>query len=183
MKRGITGEVVRDYEENQLRHFNESSYIVERSSEDVKDKSFYFSCVEMLNEKGEYTNLFRYNEKLVLIVQLSGEPLNKRYGVNYYIHSQWGQRVSTGSSGIYQGIYFDSNIRKIRIEIGPLVLASGQYAIWLRGYYGEGAIELLFDDWGNACSFTVETQPFRPGRDITLAEGVCVMPQSFQAIE
>ena len=181
VKRGTADEVVRDYEEKQLKRFEETAYcIVERNPEEVKDKSFYFSRVEMLNEKGEHTNIFRYNDKLVLIVELSGKPLKKRYAVSYYIHSQWGQRVSTGSSGGYHGIYFDRDVRKIRIEIGPLVLTSGQYTIWLRGYYGEGAAELLIDDWENACSFTVESQPFRPGLDIM---GVCIMQQSFRAIE
>ena len=184
VKKGTTNEVVRDYEEKQLKRFEETAYcIIDRNPEEVKDKSFYFSRVEMLNEKGEHTNIFRYNDKLVLTVELSGEPLKKKYGVTYYIHSQWGQRVSVGSSGAYHGIYFNRDVRKIRIEIGPLVLTSGQYSIWLRGYYGEGARELKIDDWENACSFTLESQPFRPGRDIPSDEGVCIMPQSFSAIE
>ena len=180
VKRGTADEVVSDYEENQLKRFKESSYIVDRNPEEVKGKSFYFSHVEMLNEKGEHTNLFRYNDKLVLIVELSGEPLRKRYGVTYYIRNRWGQLISVGASDAYHGIYFDKYVRKIRVEIGPLTLTSGQYSIWLRGYYGEGAVELKIDDWENACSFTLKSQPFRPGREIG---GVCIMPQSFKAIE
>jgi lipopolysaccharide transport system ATP-binding protein len=176
VKRGTAEEVVRDYEEDQLKRFEESSYVVERNPEEVKDKSFYFSRVEMLNEKGERTNLFRYNEKLILIVELAGEPLKDRYGVSDYIYNRWGQLVSVGSSGAYHGIYFNRDVKKIRIEIGPLVLTSGQYAIQLRGYYGERAVELLIDDWENACSFTLESQPFRPGLDV---RGVCIMPQTF----
>jgi len=176
VKRGTTDEVVRDYEENQLKRFKETSYVVDRNPEEVKDKSFYFSHVEMLNEKGEHTNLFRYNDKLVLIVELSGTPLKKRYGVAYYIYNQLGQLISVGSSGAYHGIYFNNNIRKIRIEIGPLVLTSGRYTVWLRSYYGERTAELLIDNWENACSLTLESKPFRPGLDI---RGVCIMQQSF----
>ena len=184
VKEGTAEEVVRAYEENQLKYFEDSAYSVrDRNPEEVKDKSFYFSHVEMLNEKSEHTNLFRYNEKIILIVELSGEPLHKKYSISYYIYSQWGQKVSTGSSSSYLGISFDSNVRKIKIEIGPLVLASGQYSIWLRSGYTEGEVQAVIDDWENACSFTVESQPFRPGRNIPLDEGVCVMQQSFSVIE
>ena len=183
VEKGTTDEVVNNYETKQLKRFKESSYVVDRNLEDVKDKSFYFSHVEMLNEKGEHTNLFRYNDKLVLIVELSGTPLKKRYGLTYYIINQLGQRISVGASDSYHGIYFDKEVRKIRIEIGPLVLTSGQYSIRLRGNYSGGVgepEELRIDDWENACSFTLESQPFRPGREIG---GICIMPQSFQAIE
>jgi lipopolysaccharide transport system ATP-binding protein len=37
VKKGATDEVVRDYEENQIKHFDESSYVRERSPEDVKN--------------------------------------------------------------------------------------------------------------------------------------------------
>ncbi|MDP2729885.1 MAG: polysaccharide ABC transporter ATP-binding protein [Dehalococcoidales bacterium] len=184
VKKGTADEVVRAYEQNQLKLFEESSSCLrDRNPEEIKDKSFYFSRVEMLNEQGERSNHFRYNDKIVLIVELAGKPLKDKHGISYYIHNQWGQRVSIGSSGAYHGIYFDRKVRKIRIEIGPLILTSGQYSIWLRGYYGEGAEELRTDDWENACSFTLESQPFRPGRDIPSAdEGVCIMGQSFKAI-
>ncbi len=38
VKKGSTTEVVRNYEERQLRHLNESSCVVERNHDDVKNK-------------------------------------------------------------------------------------------------------------------------------------------------
>lgn len=185
VKKGLTDEVVRDYEEHQLRHFDESSYIVERNLEEVKNKDFYFSRVEMLNEKGENTNIFRYGEKLILIVNLAGEPMIDRYGVTFYIHNQFGQVISIGASGAYHNIYFNKNTKGVKIEIGPLILTSGRYTISLLCWYGERGTGILGDTWESACSFTIsECEPFRPGRDISSAkEGVCIIQQSFSAAE
>ena len=68
IENGATDKVVRDYEEHQLRNLDETSYIVERNSEEVKGKSFYISRVEILNEEGEHTNVFRYNDKLTRLL-------------------------------------------------------------------------------------------------------------------
>ncbi|MFC1942665.1 ABC transporter ATP-binding protein [Chloroflexota bacterium] len=181
VKKGPTDEVVKEYEENQLKGFEESAFsVVERKPEEIRDKVFYFSRIEMLNESGHHTNLFQYNEKLILTVELAGEPLKDKYGISCYIRNYWGQLIAIVSSGAYQGIYFDSDKRKIKIEIGPLFLTSGQYNIGIRSYYAEGTAALRTDDWENACSFTLESQPFRPGLDI---EGVCIVQQSFLEID
>ena len=186
VKKGTTEEVVRDYQKNQLKRFDESSYVAERSYEDVKNSSFYFRRVEILNMKGENTNIFRYNEKLILIVDLSSNPMSGNYNAEFYIYNELGQLVSVGSSGAYHGIYFRKDIKKIRIEIGPLVLTSGKYTISLSATYGiDGLPALRANTWEHACSFTIiESEPFRPGRDISSAnEGVCILQQSFSEAE
>ena len=183
VKTGAANEVVRDYEEYQLKRFDESSYVVERSQEEVKDLSFYFSRVEMLNTEGEYTTIYRYNEKLILIAEFFGDPGEGRYVVEFYLYNQLGQLVSVGSSGAFHDVYFNKKVRKVRIEIGPLILTSGRYTISLNTLTGTTP-GLRADTWDRACSFTIiESQPFLPGRDISSAsEGVCIIKQSFSAV-
>ena len=185
MEKGTTDEVVRNYQENQLKRFDESSYIVERNPQEVsvKNRSFYFSRVEMLNIKGSHTTTFEYGEKIILLVSFSGEALLNRYGVSFNIYSELGQLISVGASGAYHNIYFDKNVKRIRIEIGPLTLTGGKYTISLLCWYGERGTGIQGDTWENACSFTLESRPFRPGRDINSNEGVCILQQSFSAAE
>ena len=180
VKRGTADEVVRDYEEHQIRHFNEFSYIIERNPEDVKNSSFYFSRVEMLNAKGENTIMFKYNDTLVLIVDFAGVPSDK-YSTEFYIYNELGQLVSIGGSGPYHGKFFDKKVRKIRIEIGPLVLTSGKYRISLSVLVGD----VRCDIWENAIGFTIiECQPFETNWEIpTFREGVCILNQSFHEVE
>lgn len=183
VSKGPTDEIISEYEEHQLKRFKQSMEMVERSPDDVKDKSFYFSRVEVLNEQGERASNFRYGDKLALNVELSGTPLDRQYGVTFYIYNRLGQRTAVGASDSYHGIYFDKDVRRIRITIGPLILTSGDYSIWLRGNYkgsrGEAG-DLRIDEWENACSFSLESQPFHQGRDIG---GICIIQQSFEAIK
>ena len=178
VKRGTTDEVVRDYEESQLKHFDESSYVVERDPEEVKNKSFYFSRVEMLNTKGEHTTTFRYGEKLILIADFGDNPASRDYSAEFYIHNELGQLVSVGASGPYHGKYFKPEVRRIRIEIGPLTLTSGKYTISLCAAYRN---ETWCDKWENTIGFTIiECQPFETNWEIpTFREGACIIQHSF----
>ncbi len=183
VKKGNANEIVWSYQESHAKHFNKSSYIVERKQEDVKNSSFYFSRVEMLNERGEYSTIYRYNEKLILIAEFSSEPAEGRYIVEYYLYNQLGQLVSVGSSGAFHDVYFNKKVRKVRIEIGPLVLTTGTYSILLSTVSEVSGLRT--DTWEDACSFSIVTcQPFRPGREISSAdEGSCILQHSFCAIE
>ncbi|MBI4180948.1 MAG: ABC transporter ATP-binding protein, partial [Chloroflexi bacterium] len=118
VKKGATDEVVRDYEEQMLKHFDKSSYVVERNPEEVKGKSFYFSRVEMRDARGENTNLFRYNDTLVLLVDFAGELAGGNFCPEFYLHNELGQLVSVGSSGVLHSVYFGDKVRKVRIDIG-----------------------------------------------------------------
>jgi len=183
-KKGPVDEVIRDYEESQLKHLDEFSYIVERNPEDVKHKSFYFSRVEILNTKGKEdknTTIFKYNDKLVLIVNFTGEPAGGRFSPEFRIYNELGQLVSTGAFGPYHGKYFNSKVRKVGIEIGPLVLTSGRYRILLSAMTGN----VRADTWENAIGFTIiECQPFETNWEIrSFGEGVCVLNHAFYEIE
>lgn len=180
---GPTYEVVLNYQEQQIKHVGKSSHVVERNRKEVGNSSFCFNRVEMLNERGEYTTIFRYNEKLILIVELSGKPVGDRFITEYYMYNQLGQLVSIGSSGTFHGVYFDREVRKVRIKIGPLILTSGRYTLSLSTV--SEVLGLRTDTWEHACSFTIiNSEPFRPGRNISSAnEGACILQQSFCAIE
>ena len=181
VEKGATDEVVSDYEEHQLKRFDESSYIVERNPEGVKNKSFYFSRVEMLNTKGEHTAIFKYGEKLILIVHFDGVPTEGKYSPEFRIYNELGQFVSMGAAGIYHGKYFNKKVKKVRIEIGPLILTSGKYRIT---FIAEVARQRI-DTWENAIGFTIiECQPFETNWEVSApSHGFCVLQHSFEAME
>jgi lipopolysaccharide transport system ATP-binding protein len=186
VKRGTSDEVIRDYENKQLKNFNESSCIVERNPEDTQKPGFYFSHAEILNEKGEYVNLFKYGEKLILIVEFGNvSPMyqfnKEKYSVEFWIYNELNQLVSIGASGPYHDKYFNGKVRKIKIEIGPLNITSGKYKI-LFSVLVEGQ---RTDTWKNAIGFTItECQPFETHWEMpTFREGVCVLQQSFSEVE
>ena len=177
-KMGATDEVVREYEENQLRRFDESSFVAERDPQEVKNKGFYFSRVEMLNTKGERTNVLRYDEKLILLVHLGGSPMSDNYSVEFRIWGDAGEFISVGASGAFHDIFFDREVRKVKIEIGPLILTDAKYTIALSLMAGVTRA----DTWERACSFQiVECYPFAVPCDINRAG--CVLQQSFSAAE
>ncbi len=180
VKNGATDEVVGDYEENQLKHFDESSYIVERKHEDVKNKNFYISRVEILDEKGENTNLFRYNEKLTLVLDFGGTLTGHNYNVIFHVYNGLGHFVCGGASAEYHGKYFKQEVRRVKIEIGPLILTSGKYRVILIA-----RTEGLEDKWDNAIGFTVtECQPFATNWEMPMfRDGDCVIGHSFSAVE
>jgi lipopolysaccharide transport system ATP-binding protein len=184
IKSGGAEEVVANYEENLLSRFNENSYIVERNPEEVKKSDFYISRLEMLDENGRPTTIFKYNDILSLIVEYSGKPVGEQYCVEYRLYNEYGQLVSAGKSRDYHNIYFDKKVKKIKIDIGPLILTKGRYMISLRTH-GVSATLVTTDNWENAIGFTIaECQPFRRGWDIPLAdEGACIIQHSFSEFE
>ncbi|MBI3611421.1 MAG: ABC transporter ATP-binding protein [Nitrospirae bacterium] len=173
-KKGAADEVARDYEEHQLKPFVESAYTGERNHEDIKNQTFYISRVEMLNEEREHTNIFRYNGRLTLIADLAGNPASGDYSVEFRIYKANEGFVCMGASGAYYDIYFDKKVKRIRIEIGPLILTNGEYTISLSVMTGT----IRADTWESACSFHIlECQPFAPGREVSNA--VCILQHSF----
>jgi len=110
---------------------------VERNPEDVKHKSFYtisfyFGRVEILKRKGKEeknTTIFKYNDKLVLIANFTGEPEGDRFSPEFQIYNELGQLVSIAVSGAYHGKYFNKKVKKVRIEIGLLFLTSRDYEL------------------------------------------------------
>lgn len=179
-ERGSAYEVVKHYEENNLKHFHAfcRDYTLERNYEDIKDSGFYISRVEMLSINGEHTNTFKYNEKLILIVHLCGEPIFPDYSVEFRIYGETGQFISMGASGSFHDIYFDKRVKKVKIEIGPLILTDAKYMMSLSIVTGR----IRADTWDNACFFHIsECSPFTIAWPIGIAG--CVLQQSFSALE
>jgi lipopolysaccharide transport system ATP-binding protein len=184
VKKGPVDEVVRDYEEHQLSRFGESVPTVERNPEEVRGKSFYISRVEMLDEKGEHTTQFKYNDKLTLIIDFAGELVGDRFNLEFNIYNELGQLICVGASGPHHDKFFNSNVRRVGIEIGPLILTVGEYKVLLTITTGL-AEELRIDKWENAIGFTItECRPFATNWQIpTFREGACVINNSFREVE
>ncbi len=182
VKKGSVDEVVRDYEEHQLSRFDESAYVVQRNPEEVKGKSFYFSRVEMLNEEGDQKTTFRYNERLTLIVDLIGCPATRAYNIEFRIYSVLEDLVSVGSSA-FHGLLMDKNTKRIRIDIGPLILTSGKYRISLSAV--DSTVDTRYDSWEKCCGFQiVECRPFGFGHELeNTREGICIVEHSFKEVE
>jgi len=181
VEKGDVDEVVKNYEKAQMRQVDKSSYIIGRNQAAIKNSGFYFNRIEMFNGENERTTLFRCNEELNLIIDFAGFPLPNKYSVEFQIYNELGQLVSTGASGLYHDKYFSSNVKKIKIGIGPLTLTSGRYRILLKLLSGGR----YCDVWENAAGFNIiECQPFRTNYEMSLfREGGCVLQQSFDEIE
>jgi lipopolysaccharide transport system ATP-binding protein len=183
VKSGTADEVVGYYLKNQATIYNDTSFSTVRQSEEVKHKSFYVHSVEMVNTDDQHTNTFNYNDELILNVSLGGLP-GERFSLEFYVYNELGQFVAVGASGAYHGIYFEKDIQKIRIKIGPLFLTKGKYTISLSLVKGIDGIDTnRTDTWQNAIGFSIlECKPFI-NRDIsTLHEGACILKQSFSEI-
>jgi lipopolysaccharide transport system ATP-binding protein len=180
LKSGTADEVVGYYLKNQSTLYSESTFATVRQAEECKHKSFFVKSVEMVNTDNEYTNAFNYNDEFILNVFLDGLP-EERFSAEFYIYNELGQFVAVGASGAYHGIYFDKDVRKIRIKIGPLPLTRGKYTISLSLVKGmDGVSTTRSDTWQNAIGFSIlECKPFI-NRDIsTVHEGACIIRQSF----
>jgi lipopolysaccharide transport system ATP-binding protein len=175
---GNACDVVGEYEQTQIRSSTNEPSFRERSEDDAKHLEFYISSVEMRDQQGRLANIFKYHEKLSLVVSVNGNVPSDHYSIEFRIYGQAGELVAMGASGAYHDIFFDKAIKRIRVEIGPLTLTNGHYLISLSLVAGT----LRTDSWSNACSFhIVECQPFAHGRDLN--DAVCVLQQSFQASE
>jgi lipopolysaccharide transport system ATP-binding protein len=173
---GPTYDVVRDYEEKQLKSFDIFSSIASRDPEEVRGLNFYISRVTITNSNGKNTNVFSYNQSMVLILDLYGEPEENKYGVEFKIFKDTGEFACTGTSGILHGVYFNRTVKKVQIDIGPLTLTNGKYNILLSIMFNKKRTDI----WEDACCFhIVECHPFALPQEIKTP--VCVIQHSFRA--
>jgi len=177
-KIGPTYDIIRGYEKKQIKSYDTTSSIAIRDPREVKRSNFYFSRVEVLNTKGENSSIFKYQDNLILMVQLSGVFETDPYNVEFRIYKETGEFVCVGSSGAFHGISFNRNTKKIRIEIGPLILTNGKYNISLNIVIGNDRSDI----WSKACSFhIVECHPFALKQEIK--NPVCVVMHKFSALD
>ena len=153
--------------------------------EEVKNRSFYISRVEILNERGEHTTSFKYGEKMKLLVIPSGRPKLDYYNLIFHIYNELGYFVCAGAAAEYHGQFFNQKVKRIGIEIGPLILTKGRYRIKFIVREGRGIIDtgsaIVADVWDNAISFTIiECQPFETSWEMPIhRDGICVINHSF----
>lgn len=179
LSHGGTDEVVRAYEEKQLRLFDTSSCVADRPPADVAGLDFYIRRVAMTDSAGKETNIFPYHTSMSLDVDLTGEPPDGTFGMEFRIFKESGEYACTGTSGPMHGIYFDGKAKKIRIEIGPLIITSGRYTL---SVYIMSPQKERIDKWENACWFHVtECHPFPLPQEIRTP--VCVVDHSFAAVQ
>ena len=154
---------------------------MKRNRQDIGAATLSFTRAEMNDAGGQQTIVYRYLDKIVLILNLPGEPKMRRLGIVYlYIYNDRGQLFTVGSSGTYHNVFFDRGVKRIRVEIGPLSLTGGYYSISLVIYYGEGPTLGRADTWSDACFFNMHSRPFRPDRDIrSPSEGPVFFSRSF----
>ncbi|MFC1828897.1 ABC transporter ATP-binding protein [Thermodesulfobacteriota bacterium] len=177
-QKGPTTQVVREYEESQLTRLNDFSFIRKRDPENLTHLDFFIKRVEMLNTKGEYTNIFSYNDSFTLLVDLDGKLSGSKYSIEFRIYKDSGEFACTGVSGALHGIYFDKKTKRVKINIGPLILTNGRYKISLSIISGMSRT----DTWENACLFNlINCHPFSLPQEIKTP--VCVIQHSFSAIE
>ncbi len=110
------------------------------------------------------------------MVDLAGIP-PEQYSVGFYIYNELGQAISFGVSGAYHNLYFNTDVKQVKVDVGPLTLTSGKYRISL----GTGYRNVRFDRWEAAINFTiVECQPFDKQYDLSsMTDGVCILQQRF----
>jgi len=180
-KAGRAHEIIREYEEAVTGLTSESLCVADRNPADIEGSRLHFSRVEVMDTEGKHASGFRFGETLVLNVSLGGDLSGGVFSAEFHIYNELGVLVCGGGSGPYHGDYFSSQVRRLRIEIGPLTITSGRYRVLLSMMAGHDRI----DTWESAIGFTItECQPFRTHWEIPAhREGVCVLQQSFQAID
>jgi lipopolysaccharide transport system ATP-binding protein len=181
LKEGKTNGIIREYEESMTGCSSALSCIAERDLTSVKRSGLHVNRVEVLDTEGGDATGFKYGERLLLNVSLGGQLMGGVFSAEFYIYNELGILVSVGASGVYHGEYFNSHVRRLRIEIGPLTITRGRYRIALSLMAGSERV----DTWENAIAFTItECHPFRMSWDIpAYREGACVLQQSFHVID
>jgi len=175
---GDTYDIVRKYEEKQIKSFDTISSLAIRNPDEVMMADFYFSRVEMQNTNGKNSSIFKYRDKLVMMLELSGIPETNTYNVEFRIYKETGEFVCVGSSGVFHGISFNKKTKNIKIDIGPLILTNGKYNISLTLMTGN----VRRDIWSTACSFyIVACHPFALKQEIK--NPVCVVMHDFFALD
>jgi len=175
---GSAQEILRRYEKKQIKSYDPIHSIAIRDPKEVKRSDFYFCRVEMQNTQGENSSIFKFQDNLVLLAELSGIPETAPYSIEFRIYKETGEFVCVGSSGTFHGISFERNTKKIRIKIGPLILTNGKYNISLNTVMRNEKSDI----WSNACSFhIIECHPFALKYEIK--NPVCVVMHEFSALD
>ncbi len=181
VKIGKVNEVITEYEERMTGMLSNSSYISKRDHKDIKGTNLHYSYIEIMNSEEIQSDKFKYGNTLLLNVNLGGQLMGGVFSSEFRIYNELGILVAVGASGPYHGVYFNSKVRRLRIEIGPLTITSGRYRISLSMMAGYDRI----DTWDNAIAFSItECLPYKMASEIpAFRDGVCILQHTFRQME
>lgn len=179
---GKAEQVVAAYRQAMLQTHELRSARVERDFLSLGGRTFHVSRVELTDEAGNPTTMFRYNDYLNLTADFEGIAPSRFFNLEFRIYNELDQLITVGSSA-FHGFLLDNTVKQAKIKIGPLVLTSGKYVISLS--LVDSLCEMRFDNWEKCCGFHIyECRPFPLGHELpTRREGVCVLGQSFTQIQ
>jgi lipopolysaccharide transport system ATP-binding protein len=184
-KEGDANSVTIEYEETFLKYGGGLSPERVRKNEEIKNKEFYFKKVGIFDEKGNQKIAFKYDEKIVLNIELEGK-IEEKFHIVFRIYDKFGTMVFAGASAEFFNKYFTPDVRKIKIEIGPTNLTKGTYRIEL--LLRKGKIQRLerdeIDIWDNACFFEIiECSPFETNWQMESGrDGIFLIPSKFEEL-
>jgi lipopolysaccharide transport system ATP-binding protein len=184
-KEGDANSVTIEYEETFLKYGGGLSPERVRKNEEIKNKEFYFKKVGIFDEKGNQKIAFKYDEKIVLNIELEGK-IEEKFHIVFRIYDKFGIMVFAGASAEFFNKYFTPDVRKIKIEIGPTNLTKGTYRIEL--LLRKGKIQRLerdeIDIWDNACFFEIiECSPFETNWQMESGrDGIFLIPSKFEEL-
>jgi len=178
VQQGEADDVVNAYEMKYLSVCGNDVQIVERPADDCAGSRFHIRRVELFNSNAKHSGIFRYGDTLSLMVDLDGDAV-ERYSLVFYIYGESGHLLSVGASGEYHDVYFDPDVRRVGVKVGPLTLTSGKYWIGFNIMAGQNRTDV----WPRAIPFNVvECRPFQTNWEVpSHREGVFVLQQSFWA--
>jgi len=183
-KIGGSEEITSEYEEHFIQKYGASTLRI-RDEEEVKNKKIYFKKVEIFDERGNPRIAFKYDEKIVLHIQLEGE-IEEKYHIVFRIYDSHGTMIFSGASAELYNKYFEPYTRKIKIEIGPTNLTKGTYRIELLLRKGiiQGFERDEIDIWDNAGFFEIiECSPFETNWQMESGrDGIFIIPNKFEEI-
>jgi lipopolysaccharide transport system ATP-binding protein len=184
-KEGDANSVTIEYEETFLKYGGGLSPERVRKNEEIKNKEFYFKKVGIFDEKGNQKIAFKYDEKIVLNIELEGK-IEEKFHIVFRIYDKFGTMVFAGASAEFFNKYFTPDVRKIKIEIGPTNLTKGTYRIEL--LLRKGKIQKFerdeIDIWDNACFFEIiECSPFETNWQMESGrDGIFLIPSKFEEL-
>ncbi|MCX7917804.1 MAG: ABC transporter ATP-binding protein [bacterium] len=182
-KIGRSDEITREYEEKFIQKYGISPVRI-RNDQEIKYKKFYFKKVEIYDENGNLKTGFKFDEKIILHIELEGE-IEEKYHIVFRIYDKNNIMIFSGASAELHNKNFDPKIKKIKIEFGPTNLTIGSYRIEL--ILRKGKIQFAtgerieIDIWENAINFEItDCKPFETNWQLqNPRDGIFVIKNKF----
>ncbi len=138
----------------------------------ISQDSIHIKEVKFIDENNIFvSNKINYQEKLIILVKVDGKVVNKHFSLEFRIYSAQQELISMGASGAFHNLYFDRDVKEVKITIPHMIFTNGNYRISFSIMDGN----VRQDIWDDGVFFTiVNCEPFRPGFELNDA---CVVLQ------